>query len=78
MLKADYKRMLIFCFYLLIYFYVHGILPAWMYVCMCVPGAFRSQKRMLDPLGTRVKDGCELLYGYCGLNASPMREQPVL
>ena len=30
---------------------------------MCIPDAYRGQKREVDPPGTGVTDGCELLCG---------------
>lgn len=35
-----------------------GVLPASMYVCHTY-GVPRGQKRVLDPLGTRIIDSCE-------------------
>lgn len=45
-------------------------------VCVCMPGAFGGQKRVLNPLGTEVIGRCEL-WGQ-EPNPGPMEEQPVL
>lgn len=48
-------------------------------VCsICVTGDNRGQKRLLNSLETGDTDGCELPWGYWGLNLGPMEEQPVL
>lgn len=39
---------------------------------------YLHQKKVPDPPGTRVIDGCEPLCGCCELNPGPLQKQPVL
>lgn len=46
-------------------FYVYGCFT-YVHTCLCttcIPGPSGGQKRVLDPLGTGVLGGCELLCG---------------
>ena len=43
----------------------------------CIPGAYRNQKKVLDPSGTGITNSCELPWGCWELKLGPLEEQPV-
>lgn len=42
---------------------------------MCVPGAYRSEKRGVRSPRTRARDDCDLPHGYWEVSLSPPQEQ---